>query len=489
MKPGRMRPDNTCAELDESVKRIYFIGVGGAGMSGIALVLAQRGYEVYGSDLKGSRYTRSLEEAGVHVFIGHEAAHIDEAQPDIVVISTAIPPINPELVRARELGHEPWPRARMLSALSKKRHTIAFAGTHGKTTSSSMAATTFDRMGLEPTFLIGGLVDGYGTNAAHGNGQYFICEADESDGSFLFLDPQVVVVTNIEADHLDHYAGIEEIEETFCAFMNSVGSEGHVIVYGEDPRLVELAHSTGQHVLTYGRNPECDIRCVRLENDDPSVPMRSNFEVHFPDGRSVMAHIDHNPGEHNILNATSVLASCYVCGCDLKQAAAALSTFSGVRRRFDHVGTVNDVVVIDDYGHHPTEIDATLKAASSLGYSAIRLVFQPHRYSRTQLLADQFSVAFDCADTVVFMDVYAAGEAPIPGINGKTLVRAVQSHAPHKDVAYFPNRSELIDYLISKVRPGELLITMGAGDVTSLGPAFIEAYETHLTRKNAHEYL
>lgn len=467
-------------------KKAHFIGVGGAGMSGIALVLHQRGYQVTGSDLKMSRYTRELTKAGVDIRVGHNAAYIDEINPDVVVISTAIPETNPELKRAREKGIEVWPRAKMLSALAHGRTTIAFAGTHGKTTSSSMAATCLDRMGLDPTFLIGGLVDGYDTNGANGQGEFFVCEADESDGSFLYLDPQVVVVTNIEADHLDHYSGIEEIEETFCKFMDSVGEDGTVIVCGDSPRLVELVKSVGRPLLTYGFDPSCDVVCSMLPRKDADKPLQSCYHVTFPDGTAVDAHIDQNPGLHNVLNATSVLTACYACKLDMQEAAKALSTFSGVRRRFDYVGTVNDVVVVDDYGHHPTEIKATLEAASSLGYDHICVVFQPHRYSRTQMLADEFGTAFDRADSVIFMDVFAAGEPPIPGVNGKTLVRAVQTRRPHADVAYFPNRQELIGYLTKKVRPGTLLLTMGAGDVTSVGPSFLEAYEEYL---NAHQDL
>lgn len=461
-------------------KRVHFIGVGGAGMSGIALVLHQRGFEVSGSDLKMSRYTRQLTAAGVDIRVGQDAATIDEIDPDVVVISTAIPETNPELRRARERGLAIWPRAKMLSALAHGRTTIAYAGTHGKTTSSSMAATCLDRMGLKPTFLIGGLVDGYDTNGANGEGEYFVCEADESDGSFLYLDPQVVVVTNIEADHLDHYSGIEEIEETFCKFMRSVGEGGTVIVCGDDPRLVELARSVGRPLLTYGFDEGCDVRCELLAGRDADKPLQSRYRVSFPGGTSVDAHIDQNPGVHNVLNATSVLASCYACGLDLHDAARALSTFSGVRRRFDHVGTIDDIVVVDDYGHHPTEVAATLKAAASLGYRKICVVFQPHRYSRTQALAADFGRSFGDADTVVFMDVFAAGEPPIPGVTGKTLVRAVQEVTPHADIAYFPNRHELVGYLVNKVKPGTLLITMGAGDVTSLGPSFIEAYRERM---------
>ena len=244
--------DSQTATSAPEFKSAHFIGIGGAGMSGIALVLHERGYAVTGSDLKTSRYIRQLTRAGVKVHVGHEAATIDEVKPDVVVVSTAIPESNPELVRARELGIPVWPRAKMLSALGHGYTTVAVAGTHGKTTTSSMCATMLDRMGLDPSFLIGGIVEGYDTNGKNGSGDYFVAEADESDSSFLFLNPNVVIVTNVEADHLDHYSGIEEIEATFAKFMSLVGEDGTVIVCGEDPHLVELAKSTGRHVLSYG---------------------------------------------------------------------------------------------------------------------------------------------------------------------------------------------------------------------------------------------
>ena len=254
--------DSQTATSAPEFKSAHFIGIGGAGMSGIALVLHERGYAVTGSDLKTSRYIRQLTRAGVKVHVGHEAATIDEVKPDVVVVSTAIPESNPELVRARELGIPVWPRAKMLSALGHGYITVAVAGTHGKTTTSSMCATMLDRMGLDPSFLIGGIVEGYDTNGKNGSGDYFVAEADESDSSFLFLNPNVVIVTNVEADHLDHYSGIEEIEATFAKFMSLVGEDGTVIVCGEDPHLVELAKSTGRHVLSYGFAESNDIVCM-----------------------------------------------------------------------------------------------------------------------------------------------------------------------------------------------------------------------------------
>lgn len=322
--------DSQTATSAPEFKSAHFIGIGGAGMSGIALVLHERGYAVTGSDLKTSRYIRQLTRAGVKVHVGHEAATIDEVKPDVVVVSTAIPESNPELVRARELGIPVWPRAKMLSALGHGYTTVAVAGTHGKTTTSSMCATMLDRMGLDPSFLIGGIVEGYDTNGKNGSGDYFVAEADESDSSFLFLNPNVVIVTNVEADHLDHYSGIEEIEATFAKFMSLVGEDGTVIVCGEDPHLVELAKSTGRHVLSYGFAESNDIVCMH-----PDVKgIQSDFIVRFEDGTEHAVEIKSNPGRHNMLNATAVLTVAHVLGLDIDAAAKALSSFEGVRRRF-----------------------------------------------------------------------------------------------------------------------------------------------------------
>ena len=450
-------------------ERVHFIGIGGAGMSGIALVLHQRGFHVTGSDLKASKYTRALVKEGIEVFVGHHARTIDEVKPDVVVISTAIPQSNPELVRARELGIEVWHRAKMLSFLSGDAITIACAGTHGKTTTSSLAATMLERMNLNPTFLIGGIIDGYETNGNSGEGPYFVAEADESDGSFLNLDPNVVIVTNIEADHLDHYGSLEAIEKTFVQFMGSVPEDGHVIVCGENPHVPELARSCGRPVLTYGFGEGNDVVCTPKEGKGVNA-----FSVRLPDGHEYSLHLDHNPGLHNCLNATAVLTLAYVLGLPCDEAAQAISSFAGVHRRFELVGEVDGVRVIDDYGHHPTEIAATLAAAKSLGFKRVRVAFQSYRYSRTESLAAEFGPAFDNADELVVLNVFAAGEVPIPGVSGKTVLNAVLAHRPDAQASYMPDRHTVVDHMVKTARPGDLIITMGAGDVTLLGPAIVE---------------
>lgn len=449
----------------------HFIGIGGAGMSGIALVLHERGCTVTGSDLKESHYVRELESAGIDVRVGHTAATIDEVHPDVVVISTAIPDTNPELVRARELQIPVWPRAKMLSALSEDATTIAVAGTHGKTTTSSMVATMLDVMGLDPSFLIGGVVEGYDTNGRNGRGGYFVAEADESDGSFLFLDPNVVVVTNVEADHLDHYGTLENLEKTFCDFMGLVGDDGTIIIMGDVPHNAELAVSTGRKVLTYGFGEQNDYVCRQTGTRGLATMM----EISTPSGLVVPVTIAANPGLHNVLNATASLAVADVLGLDVMQAATCLSQFKGARRRFTHVGEVDGITIVDDYGHHPTEIAATLSAASTLDFKRIICVFQPHRYTRTELLRNEFGTAFDHADRLYVMDVFPAGETPIPGISGKTVVSEVLNHGAIKDVVYVANRRTLVERLCDECEPGDLVITQGAGDVTLMGPALMTA--------------
>lgn len=446
----------------------HFIGAGGAGMSGIALVLAQRGYRVSGSDLKESRYSHALEAAGVRVHIGHSAENLGD--PEVVVVSSAIPPTNPELVEARRRGIPVWPRAQMLAHLAEDRSTIAVAGTHGKTTTSSMTATMLARMGLEPTFLIGGEVNGFDTNAANGSGQHYVVEADESDGSFVFLRPSVAVVTNIEADHLDHYGTLAAVEATFVDFMRRVTDDGAVIVCGDQPSAVSLAQSAGRRVVTYGFAEQNDIRCRVLQRRGEGLV----FEVLFPDSVRVNSYVC-IPGTHMVSNATAALAVAWVLGLDVSNAAESLAGFSGVRRRFDLIGEARGVTIVDDYAHHPTEVAATLAAARDLGFGRVFVLFQPHRYTRTEALAGEFGDALAHAERVALMDVYSAGETPIPGISGKTVLEAVLTRHPRTQAAYLPHRSEVVSYLASQVRRGDIVLTMGAGDVTTIGPELLRA--------------
>lgn len=453
---------------EDRTERIHFIGIGGAGMSGIALVLHQRGYAVTGSDLKESRYVRKLQDAGIPITIGHRPETIDEITPDIVVISSAIPDSNPELVRARTLDIPVWPRAKMLSFLSVGKQTVAVAGTHGKTTTSSMIAVMLDRMGLDPAFLIGGVIGGYGTNGRDGKGDFFVAEADESDGSFMFLNPNVAVVTNIDKDHLDHYGTMERLRETFAEFMALTGDDGSVVVMGDDEGLVGLARSTGCPVTTYGFGEGNDYVCAVTGTHG----LATEFLVTAPDGRRVQMSLGHNPGRHNVLDATAAIAVAGILGLDLDDAARALSQFEGVGRRFTLRGEADSVTVVDDYGHHPTEIANTLGAASSLGFGRVVCVFQPHRYTRTQSLMEEFGHAFDSADRLYMMEVFPAGEEAIPGVSGRVLAAKVEE-AGGVPVTYVPGRKDLIETLGRELEPGDLVIMQGAGDITMLIPLLL----------------
>ncbi|WP_303859275.1 UDP-N-acetylmuramate--L-alanine ligase [Senegalimassilia anaerobia] len=459
---------------EERIKQVHFIGVGGVGMSGIARVAHDQGMQVSGSDIKESRYTKQLREAGITVFIGQKAENIPEGNP-VIVISTAILENNPELIEARRRGLEIWHRAQMLAHLGVGLDTLAVAGTHGKTTTSSMLASALDALGADPTFLIGGIVRAYGTNAHSGTGDHYVVEADESDKSFTYLSPKAVLVTNIEADHLDHYKDLDEIYDKFHDFMGLVPEDGVIVACGEEPHVVEIARSEGRHMYTYGFSEGCDVRITSYEPHG----IGSRYTAVMPDGTQVEGTIKQNPGRHNVLNATGVVTLLWALGFDAAKVAQALSGFAGVRRRFDLVGEVGGVTVVDDYAHHPTEIAATISAAAGLGYKHVHVLFQPHRYSRaplfTQVLHDEFGAAFDKADSVTFMDVYPAGEAPVPGVSGKTFLSVLLEHEGHPQADFVAHRVDVVPHLMDKLQPGDLVITMGAGDVTAMGPQIIDA--------------
>lgn len=459
---------------EERIKQVHFIGVGGVGMSGIARVAHDQGMQVSGSDIKESRYTKQLREAGITVFIGQKAENIPEGNP-VIVISTAILENNPELIEARRRGLEIWHRAQMLAHLGVGLDTLAVAGTHGKTTTSSMLASALDALGADPTFLIGGIVRAYGTNAHSGTGDHYVVEADESDKSFTYLSPKAVLVTNIEADHLDHYKDLDEIYDKFHDFMGLVPEDGVIVACGDEPHVVEIARSEGRRMYTYGFNEGCDVRITSYEPHG----IGSRYTAVMPDGTQVEGAIKQNPGRHNVLNATGVVTLLWALGFDAAKVAQALSGFAGVRRRFDLVGEVDGVTVVDDYAHHPTEIAATISAAAGLGYKHVHVLFQPHRYSRaplfTQVLHNEFGAAFDKADSVTFMDVYPAGEAPVPGVSGKTFLNVVLEHEGHPQADFVAHRVDVVPHLMDKLQPGDLVITMGAGDVTAMGPQIIDA--------------
>jgi len=463
------------------IKRVHFIGIGGSGMSGIALVAHNRGIRVTGSDLKESRYMRALLRAGVKVNLGHDVANVADPSIDVVVASSAIPFNNPEYEAALAQGLEIWPRARMLAYLGKGLTTLAVAGTHGKTTTSAMLASALDRLGADPTFLVGGVVDGYDSTARAGHGSHFVVEADESDGSFTWLDPALAIITNIEVDHLDHYSGLEEIIGSFESFLNKMTPQGDLIIWNETQGLAELtavATAKGLKITTYGQ-----------AHDTPDLPQPHiicepkdihSFDVVYPNNKRVTLTLATSPGIHNMLNATAVMAALDLLRFNRQKAAEAVSQFTGVKRRFDLIGKTHGITVIDDYGHHPTEINATLKAASELGYTRVHVLFQPHRYTRTDALLPDFATSFDHADTVSFMDIYSAGEAPIPGVNGEALVDALLAHNPATNARFIRHRAEVPTAMAQIAQPGDLIITMGAGDVTALAPLILQALKEQL---------
>ncbi len=444
----------------------HFIGIGGAGMSGIAKVLHDRGVAVTGSDMRLSRYAAALRDSGVDVRVGHEAGNVGD--PRIVVVSSAIPDSNPELIEALRRGIEVWPRARMLAELAGDRITVAIAGTHGKTSTSSMAVAALTALDLDPTFLIGGVINAVGSNAGCGTGVHYVVEADESDGSFMQLDPAVAIITNVEADHLDHYGTLEAVVGAFRAFLGKLDASGLAVLCGDDALLSGLAADCACRTVTYGRCRGADV----VMSDVRSGALGCSFTVTFPDGSRVDASVG-VPGEHMALNATGVLAAMWAMGFDPVVAATGLASFSGVKRRFERVGEVQGVVVVDDYAHHPTEIRATLRAARQSGHERVWAVFQPHRYSRTAAFGAEFGDAFGDADRVVLMDVYSAGETPVPGVSGKTVLDSLLMQHPRTRAAYFPHRGDVAGYVAGLVRPGDLVLTMGAGDVTAMGPEIV----------------
>lgn len=457
----------------EKIDKLHFIGIGGVGMSGLARIAKSRGIDVSGSDMKSSRFTDQLEKSWIPVSIGHDAKNIPQGNPTIVV-STAIMEDNPEYKEAKKRGCKIIHRAQLLSYLGIGKKTLAVAGTHGKTTTSSMLASVLDAIGEDPTFVIGGMVLEYGTNARPGSGEFYVVEADESDKSLTCLDPYAAIVTSIESDHLDHYKSLEEIYDKFAQFMESVPDGNPVVVCADDEKLVELAKDSAKNIVTYGFDKEADVRIVKSERHG----VGSEFSIRFKDGREIKSAIAKNPGTHNELNATAVLALIDTLGLDVEDAANKMRDFEGVHRRFELVGRTQGVTVIDDYAHHPTEIKATIHAAKELDFKHVHVVFQPHRYSRAHLfcdiLADEFAEAFDEADSIIFTNVYAAGEIPIPGISGMTFLQTVLNHEGHPQARYVERLVDVPATFAKYVKSGDLIITMGAGDVTDIGKHILQ---------------
>ena len=438
--------------------RVHFIGIGGAGMSAIAKVLLERGVEVSGSDLKRSRAAIQLEAMGATVRVGHDEAAV--AAAGVVIVSTAIRPSNPELVAAQQQGIPVLSRGQALADVLAGHKSIVVAGTHGKTTTTSMIVTILERAGLDPTYLIGAGLNDAGTNARSGSGELAVAESDESDGSFLLLKPSIAVITNVEQDHVDHWESMEALWEAFGSFVSSTEDTGAVIVPATDKRLVDMARRSGRRTVLFGSGG------VGAEDVSPNEVGIGFRLTHEGATETVALKV---PGAHNVSNALAASAACLEAGVSLTDIASGLAAYGGVERRFQLRGEAAGVTIIDDYAHHPTEVKATLAAARAGRWDRVLAVFQPHRYSRTAAFADDFGASFLDADRVVVTDVYGAGEEPVPGVSGKLISDAVCARLPGRPVAYLPHRAELVAYLKSSVRAGDAVLTMGAGDVTSLG--------------------
>jgi UDP-N-acetylmuramate--alanine ligase len=441
-----------------ALRVIHLVGIGGAGMSGIARLLLSRGIRVTGSDLKGSAGIRQLEEAGASVKVGHAAANFD--RPDAVVVSTAIPADNPEVVAARARDIPVLARAQVLAALMRDRRGIAVSGTHGKTTTTSMIAVLLERTGHDPTYVIGGDLNESGSNARSGGGELFVAEADESDGSFLLLSPDIGVVTNVDDDHLDFYRDRHEVEAAFAAFCRRANT---VVACGDDEATRRVLRAAGVEAITYGEGE--DNHVVVEVGELTSDGGRCRVSVA---GRTVDVAVS-LPGRHYLLNAAAALTVGNVVGVDPAHGAEALGAFTGVRRRFERRGSSGGALFIDDYAHHPVEVAATLGAARADGARRLVAVFQPHRYTRTAALSRQLGESLSSADVVIVTDVYGAGELPVPGVTGKLVVDALVEAAPGKRAVYLPRRSDVAPFLAREVRSGDLVLTLGAGDITMVG--------------------
>jgi UDP-N-acetylmuramate--alanine ligase len=450
-------------DVMHAFKSVYFIGIGGAGMSGIAEVLLTLGYQVRGSDASASSTVQRLRELGAEVFIGHRAEQIEGAQ--VVVVSSAISEQNPELIAAKHARLPIVPRAEMLAELMRFRRGIAVAGTHGKTTTTSLTASVLAAGGLDPTFVIGGLLNSAGTNAKLGSGEWLVAEADESDGSFLLLQPLLAVITNIDADHLENYGGsFDKLKRAFSDFLHHLPFYGLAVLCTDDPIVAELAQSLPRRVLSYGLNETADVRASDLRQDGAQM----HFNLHLP-GNITQSITLNLPGAHNVLNACAAAAVGVQLGVSEVAIARALKLFKGVGRRFNVRGElaldVGSALFVEDYGHHPRELKAVLDAARG-GWPDRRIVvaFQPHRYSRTRDLMEDFAEVLASADALVLTEVYGAGESPIQGADGRSLARAVRVRGKVEPV--FANASvELVNVLPNVLRDGDLLLMLGAGDI------------------------
>src|SRR5881397_1968082 len=448
-------------------QQIHFVGIGGAGMSGIAEILLTLGYRVTGSDARRNDAVERLEQLGAKVVTGHDAAHVEGAH--VVVYSSAVSRDNVELQAARQRAIPVIPRAEMLAELMRLKYGIAVAGTHGKTTTTSMIGAVLAEGRYDPTIIVGGRVTSFGSNVRLGQGEFLVAEADESDGSFLKLAPTIAVVTTIDAEHLDHYGSLDAICDAFVAFVNKVPFYGAAVLCLDQPNIQLLIPRIEKRIVSYGLESGADLVARRLHLSG----MTSRFEVYQRD--SLLGEVTLQiPGRHNVLNALAAIG----VGLDLEipfsTIQRALSGFSGVQRRFQILGRARGVTVVDDYGHHPAEIRATLAAAKAGFDCRVVTVFQPHRYTRTRDLRQEFLTAFNQADVLIVLDIYAAGEAPIPGVTAEDLAEGIRAHG-HRDVTYLGgDRARVVEHICEMARTGDLVITLGAGDVSQLGSELLK---------------
>ncbi|WP_018858325.1 UDP-N-acetylmuramate--L-alanine ligase [Rhizobium sp. 42MFCr.1] len=464
-------------KMPKAIGLVHFIGIGGIGMSGIAEVLHNLGHRVQGSDQADSANVQRLRDKGIEVFVGHKAENLGDAE--VVVVSTAIKKNNPELVAAREKLLPVVRRAEMLAELMRFRNAIAIGGTHGKTTTTSLVATLLEAGGLDPTVINGGIINAYGTNARMGEGEWMVVEADESDGTFLKLPADVAVITNIDPEHLDHYGNFDAVRGAFRQFVENVPFYGFGVLCLDHPEVQALVgRIEDRKIVTYGENPQADVRFMNVRVDGP----RSIFDVEIRRRRTgQVIRLDNlvmpMPGRHNISNATAAIAVANRLGMSSEDIAKGLASFGGVKRRFTLTGEWNGVQIFDDYGHHPVEIKAVLRAAREACKGRVIAVHQPHRYSRLSSLFEEFASCFNDADSIFLAPVYAAGEDPIEGVNSEALVSRIKSGG-HRDARFLPSQELLPEMVAEIAKPGDFVVLLGAGSITYWAAALPKQLES-----------
>ncbi len=451
------------------IRRVHFVGAGGIGMCGLAELLANQGYEISGSDLREGPTVERLRSLGISVALGHDAANVGAA--DVVVYSSAVRATNPELLEASRRGLPVIPRAEMLAEVMRLKDGIAVAGSHGKTTTTSLIAHVLDTAGLDPTAIVGGRVLAPGrapSTTRLGAGDLVVAEADESDGSFLRLAPVVAVITNIDAEHLDYYGSYEALQAAFAEFAGRIPFWGAAVLCHDSPGVQAILPRMTRRTVTFGTTSQADLVAADLTPDGAGM----RFSVRWR-GEPLGSAGTRLPGRHNVLNALATLAVARELDIPFDVAAGGLSSFVGIERRFEHKGEVGGVRVVDDYGHHPTEIRATLEAARSVHDGRILVGFQPHRYTRTRDLWDDFVTAFNQADVLVLTEIYAAGEDKIPGVDAAELLEAIRAHG-HRDAHFIANLDDVLDDLARRAEPGDLILTLGAGSISTLGTRLVD---------------